>query len=199
MEKLKSLSEVLQADPRNSFFVRRDTLEPLDIEGHHTEVAAIALDPKVPEDVQGYFATIQNVYLYAWFSYDLYAVVHFLCVTATEMALRKRLPYAGSGKDKRGLQNLMDEAVTRNLIREKAFSNVREMRKNLADEIRVRRSMGKFPKSTLLRSNYAAVLRGCLPWLRNSFAHPKMHAVLGPGEALFQIRFTSEFINQLFG
>ena len=199
MEKLKPLPDVLQPDPRNSLFVRLETLKPLTIDEHHAEIAAVVLDSKVPEDVRSYFASIQNVYLYAWFAYDLYTVVDFLCLTAVEMALRHRLPHAGSGRDKRGLQNLFDEAISKNLIREKAFSNVRIMRQNLARDIRFRRAAsGRFPRSAMPRGNYAAVLQGTIPKLRNHFAHPLRHMILFPGAVLSQLQITSELINSLF-
>lgn len=199
MEKLKLLPEVLQADPRNSLFVLLETLKPITIEEQHAEIAEAALESQVPEDVRSYFATIQNVCLYAWFAYDLYSVVDFLCYTAVEMALRHRLPYTGTGKDKRALQNLMDEAVSKKLIRDKAFSNVLIMRQNLARDIRFRRATGgKFPRSAMPKSNYAAVLQGTIPRLRNHFAHPRSHTILFPGAAMSQLRITSELINSLF-
>jgi len=199
METLKPLPEVLQPDPRNSVFVRLDTLEPLTIDEHHAEISAVVLHTQVPEDVRSYFATIQNVCLYAWFAYDMYTVVDFLCLTAVEMALRERLPYSGTGADKRGLQNLLDQAVNKKLVREKAFSHVRIMRQNLARYIRFRRATGsKLPRSAMPKTNYAAVLRGTIPWLRNHYAHPRRHTILFPGEALSQLQLTSEFINSLF-
>jgi hypothetical protein len=199
METLKPLPEVLTPDPRNSLFVLLETLEPITIDEHHAEIAAAKLESQVPEDVRSYFATIQNVCLYAWFAYDLYTVVDFLCYTAVEMALRKRLPYTGTGQDNRSLQNLMDQAVSKKLIREKAFSNVRVMRQNLARDIRFRRATGgKFPRSAMPKSNYAGVLQGTLPRLRNRFAHPRNHTILFPGAAMSQLRITSELINSLF-
>jgi hypothetical protein len=199
METLKPVFEVLNPDLRNSAFVRLDTLQPITVDEHHAEIAAVKLEAQVPEDVRSYFATVQNVCLYAWFAYDLYAVVDFLCLTTVEMALRHRFPYRGTGKDRRGLRNLMDEAVGNNLIREKAFSHVRIMRDNLASDIRLRRATsGRFPRSAMPKSNYAAVLRDTMPWLRNHFAHAKAHLILTPGAALSQLRLTSEFINQLF-
>jgi hypothetical protein len=199
METLKPLPEVLQPDPRNSFFVLLETLKPLTIEEHHAEIAALVLGSKVPEDVRSYFASVQNVYLYAWFAYDLYTVVDFLCLTAVEMALRHRLPYGGISKDKRALRNLFDEAVSKKLIRERAFSNVRIMRQNLARDIRFRRATsGRFPRSAMPKGNYAAVLQGTIPWLRNHFAHPLRHTILFPGAVLSQLHITSELINSLF-
>src|SRR4051812_33388644 len=112
MEKLKALSEALNRDPRNAAFVLLETLQPPTIEDHYAELSSVSLNAQVPAEVQSYFATIQNVCLYAWFSYDLYTVVDLLCFTAVEMALRKRIPHTGAGKDRRTLQKLMDQAVS---------------------------------------------------------------------------------------
>ena len=200
MEKLKHFAEVLQSDTRNFAFVRMDTLKPSTMEEHYAEIEAAALSSKVPEDIRSYFATIQNVCLYGWFAYDLYTVVDFLCLTAIEMALRNKIPYLGTGKDKRGLQNLMDEAVSQRLIREKAFAHVREMRQSLAHDIKIQRARGReFPRSAMPNSSYAAVLRDYIPWLRNHHAHPRMHTILFPGAAMAALRLTSELINSLFG
>ena len=199
MEKLKPFSEVTHLDERNLIFVHSDTGEPSTIEEHHAEVAAIVLNPSVPDAVRSYFATIQNIYLYAWFAYDFYAVVEFLSFTAIEMALRKRLPYPGKGEDRRALRNLMDQAISKNLIKGKSFSHIREMRKNLADYLRRYRFMGrKISTSELPKSDYAKTLSEVMPSLRNRFAHPRGHQIMMPHEALFQLQLTAEFINQLF-
>jgi hypothetical protein len=199
MEKLKPLPEVQLPDRRNSAFVLLETLKPITIEEHHAEISSTMLESQVPDDIRSYFATVQNVCLYAWFAYDLYTVVDLLCFTAVEMALRKRLPYTGSGRDRRTLQNLMDQAVRRRFIREKAFSNVRTMRQNLARDIRFwRATSGRFPRSAMPKSNYAAVLQGTIPWLRNHHAHPRMHTIMFPGAAMSQLQITAELINSLF-
>jgi hypothetical protein len=200
MEKLKHFADVLQPDTRNFAFVRMQTLEPSTMEEHYEEIEAAVLVANVPEYIRSYFGTIQNVCLYGWFAYDLYTVVDFLSLTAIEMALRHKMPYSGIGKDKRGLQNLMEQAVSQRLIREKAFAHVREMRQSLARDIRMQRAAGrKFPRSAMPNSNYAAVLREFIPWLRNHHAHPRMHTILFPGAAMAALRLTSELINSLFG
>jgi len=141
--------------------------------------------------------------LYAWFAYDLYALVQFLCFTAMEMALRMRPPR--KGQDKRGLRNLLDEAVQKKLINAKGFSHIREMRQSAAERLRmdrqVLRQSGFWPKlsrSQAARADYAKILAAVIPSLRNTFAHPRCHAIITPGDALFQLQITSEFINQLF-
>jgi len=49
-----------------------------------------------------------------------------------------------------------------------------------------------------VRMDYGDTLAGVIPYLRNAFAHPKMHSTVAPGQALFQLRLTAEFVNQLF-
>ncbi|MFQ5817533.1 MAG: hypothetical protein ACE5H2_06205, partial [Terriglobia bacterium] len=158
--------------------------------------SAIQLNSNVPEDVRSYFATIQNLWVYAWFAYDLYAVVDFLSFTAIEMALRKRLPT--TGKDKRMLRTLLQEAIRQNLIKEKGFSHVRRMRQVQAQSLRIYRQINKIHKSSVPKSDYRKILLETLPSLRNMFAHPRGHTIQMPGQALFQLRLAAEFINQLF-
>ena len=199
MEKLKLLPDVLQPDERNLQFVNIDTWQPSTLADHHAEIAAVVLNPSVPENVRSYFATIQNTFLYGWFAYDLYAVGCFLCSTAIEMALRKRLPWAGQEKDIRALGNLLDQANTQKLIKEKGFSHRRELRKNIADRLRAdRRITGIRGSSGLPKGDYAKDLSERVRKLRNYFAHPRDHSILMPGDALFQFHMTADLINQLW-
>ena len=202
MEILKTLPKILEADDRNLLFVRMDTGKPLSLETHHSRVAAATLDSTVPEEVRSYFTTVQNLYIYAWFAYDLYAIGQGLCFAAMEMALRLRLPVPN--KDGRGLSNLLEEAVSKKLISEKGFTHMRNMRHLKAERLRADREMlkyfGQYPKTgtVLPKSDYGKVLAKVIPSLRNAFAHPRNHAVIMPGEALLQLHITAEFINQLF-
>ena len=184
-------------------FVQAETLEPLSIDRHHAEIASTVLNSTVPGQLRSYFVTIQNLCLYAWFAYDLYPVVQLLCFTAIEMALRIRLPVQGA--DKRGLRKLLDEAVKQKLIRTKGFSHIRQMRQSAADRLRsdrqIVRQSGSLPKvspSGLAKANYPKVLADVIPPLRNAFAHPRYHAIVTPGDALFDLQIASELINQLF-
>jgi hypothetical protein len=164
---------------------------------HHAEIAAAVMASSVPEDVRSYFATIQNLCLYGWLAYDLYAVVQFQCLTAIELALRKRLPYTGKTRDTRSLSNLIQQANKQKLIKDKKFAHMREGRQSQAEMLRIYRQM-KLPLAKKVKSDYGNILAGVIPRLRNAFAHPKMHTIAMPGEALFQLRLTADFINQLF-
>jgi hypothetical protein len=197
METLKRAEEIQQPDARSACYVRLDTGEPVTLQDRYSQIAAIRLNPGVPEDVRSYFATIQNLSVYAWFAYDFYAVAVFLSFTLIEMALRLRLPIPG--KDNRTLHALLEEAIKRNLIREKAFSHIRRMRQQQAWSLRLERQLVKIPKSSIPKSDYAKVLLQTLPKLRNAFAHPRGHAIHLPADALFALQFGAEFVNQLFG
>jgi hypothetical protein len=198
METLKSLAQVLQIDRRNLMFVDMDTLKPPTLEEHHKQIAGITLNANVPEEVRSYFATVQNVCLYAWFAYDFYAVANLLCYTAIELALRQRMPVAR--KDARSLQNLVEKAVSQGLLKDKGFSHVRRIRMNLARDLRFYRSLGggKVSRSAIPKINYAKTLLKTLAPVRNSLAHPRLHAILMPTEALSELQLTAEIINQLF-
>jgi 23S rRNA A2030 N6-methylase RlmJ len=141
MENLKPLPEISNPDQRNLMFVRIDTGEPISVEEHYAGIASVVLDPRVPEEVKSYFSTVQNVCFYAWFAYDLYAVVDFLCCTAIEMALRMRFPVHGT--DRRGLRALFKKAVGEKLINEKGFEHIRQMRLAAAERLRVERRIMK--------------------------------------------------------
>jgi len=160
METLKPLPEIHLPDERNLMFVRMDTGKPITLEEHHAHVASIKLNSAIPEDVRSYFATIQNVCLYSWFAYDLYAIVQFLCLTCSEMALRMRLP--ASGRDRRSLTELVKAAAKKKLIKAKGFSHIRQMRQAAAERVRMERHMLKqagpwpsLPKSTAPKTDYA--------------------------------------------
>jgi hypothetical protein len=205
MESLKPVSEIHQPDQRNLLFVRTDTGKPRTLDEHHALIESAVLQSSVPKEVRSYFATIQNLCIYAWFSYDLYAVVQFLCFAVVEMALRIRLPR--SGKDNRGLSALLREANKEKLIKAKGFSHIRSRRQSQAEQLRADRQIMRLPESPIAmkfsvspipKSDYGEILAKALPYLRNSFAHPQGHAIIMPWEALRQLRITAELINQLF-
>jgi hypothetical protein len=197
METLKRAEDVRQPDVRSVCYVRLDTGQPVTFQDRCSQIAAVQLNPGVPEDVRSYLATIQNLCVYAWFAYDFYALVVFLSYTLIEMALRLRFPI--TGRDRRTLHDLLKEAIKRNLIQEKAFSHMRRIRQQQALGLRLEREIRKVPRSSVPKSNYPEILLETLPKLRNAFAHPRGHAIHLPGDALFALRFAAEFINQLFG
>jgi hypothetical protein len=196
METLKRIDDVQKPDERNLYWGSVITGKPVTVEDRYADIASIHVNPTAPEDVRSYFVTIQNVCVYAWFSYDFYALVVFLTFTLIEMALKLRLPI--KGRDRRTLQPLLKEAIKLKLINEKAFTHIKVIRQQQAENLRMLRRLENITRSSLPKNDYLAILLKSLPKLRNSFAHPSGHAIHFPHEAIFSLRFAAEFVNQLF-
>jgi hypothetical protein len=45
---------------------------------------------------------------------------------------------------------------------------------------------------------YVDIVRTWLPKVRNSFAHPKMHTILMPGQVVDSLILAAEIVNQLW-
>ncbi len=196
MENLKQIDDILRPDERNLCWVFMSTGKQLAIEDRYAEIASIRVNPTAPEDVRSYFVTLQNLCVYAWFSYDLYALVVFLTFTLIEMALKLRFPHKGI--DRRTLKPLLREAIRQKLINEKAFTHIKRIRQQRAESLRMLRRMKNLTRSNLPKNDYLTILLESLPNLRNSFAHPHGQAIHFPHDAIFSLRFTAEFVNQLF-
>jgi len=198
METLKRLDDIQKPDERNLYWAFLSTGKQVTLEDRYADIASIRVNPTAPEDVRSYFVTLQNLCVYAWFSYDLYTLVVFLTFTLVEMALKLRLPR--KGPDRRGLKRLLREAIRQKLITEKAFSHIKRIRQQQAESLRLLRGGQKFSmmRSSQPKSDYLAVLLESLPNLRNSFAHPSGQIIHFPHDATFSLRFAAEFVNQLF-
>ena len=176
METLKRIEDIQKPDERNLMWGSLATGEPVTINDRYVEIASIHVNQTAPEQVRSYFVTIQNVCLYAWFSYDFYALVVFLTFTLIEMALKLRFPR--KGRDRRTLQPLLREAIKQKLINEKAFTHIKVIRQQQAENLRTRRRFDNITRSSLPKNDYLAILLKSMPKLRNSFAHP--HAIHFP-------------------
>ncbi len=196
METLKTIAEIQKPDERNLYWASLSTGKTLTIEDRYAEIVSIRVNLTAPEDVRSYFVTVQNLCVYAWFSYDFYALVVFLTFTLIEMALKKRLPR--KGLDKRTLHPLLQEAIKKKLINERAFTHIKLIRRQRAEDLRMFRKIQTSGRPNLPRNDYLATLLRSLPKLRNSYSHPVGHAIHFPHEATFSLRFAAEFINQLF-
>jgi hypothetical protein len=155
METLKQINLVHNPDERNLYWGSVSTGKPITIEDRHAEIASIAINASVTEAVRSYFATLQNLCLYAWFSYDLYGLVVYLNFILIEMALRLRLP--AKGKDRRTLEPLLREAIRQKLIDQKAFAHIQRIRQQEAEELRRFRRFEKLTRSSLPKNDYLTV------------------------------------------
>jgi len=114
---LKSNNEILVVDPRFSVLGDEHVLgeRPSIVEEHHQQVEAIALAGSVPLDVRVAFDRARNVFVYAWYCYELLVVCELQAFAALELALRTRLHRSHSIKEA-GLHLLFSRAVRKELL-----------------------------------------------------------------------------------
>ena len=109
---LKLKSQILVVDPR--FF----GLEDKHVEGkrasvveeHYDQVEAIALAGPAPLDVKVAFDRARNIFIYAWYCYELLVVCETQAFAALELALRTRLDGLQLNKNG-GLDHLFKQAI----------------------------------------------------------------------------------------
>jgi hypothetical protein len=83
-------------------------LSSMTIEDHHHRVGAISIDLAAPLDVRVLFDRARNVFLYAWYCYELLVVSEMQAFGALELALKLRL--LGSSEAISGLSSLLQQA-----------------------------------------------------------------------------------------
>jgi hypothetical protein len=73
-----------------------------------------------------------------------------------EMALKLRLPC--KGLDRQTLRPLLREAIKQKLINEKAFTHIKRIRQQKAENLRLLRMVEKISRSSIPKNNYLAIL-----------------------------------------
>jgi hypothetical protein len=146
---MKELNSVLEPDFRNLSMVKVDrasgVVSPMTIEDHYGLVASVELHAGVPDHVRSYLEIVKILVLYGWLYYPFFAMSHINMALAVEMALRNRLP--ATGRDKRGLANLFEEAEKAGVIAKTDF--------NSEPFRRLRNSFVHATQPTILPGNYA--------------------------------------------
>lgn len=201
MELLKPLEDFFHPDQRNRLFVTLDPLtggyRPSKVEDQSASVNAFPLHSGVPEEVVSFMNTVKMLFVYGWLYYPFYSVAHCFSAMCVEMALRKRFPNSTGGRDKRGLNELLNTAVKHGLIRDAGFPSLIYRQ---ADDERfaayLKEITGEQPIGRT--KPYIEILAEALPKVRNSLAHPHGHWIVTPGMAIEQICLAVELINQLW-
>lgn len=195
MATIKSKEQFFEPDPTNEWFPLLSLEKQYEIVLQYCQ-----LHGGVPEDVRSYFNVVVTLYLYGWLYYPFHTMAYFLGATAVEQALRDRLPRKldRKGRDRRGLRKLLQEAKAAGLLRDEGFpslenrrANVEELNQHLAE------ILGRAPEPQP-EVPYVDVLVETLPWIRNRFAHPDVHVIMTPGQALDGLIVAVEIINQLW-
>ena len=112
----KTLSDILQADQRFVLVIEAQDEagepRPWTLGDQHELMRPLNLSSKVPTDVQEKFDTARNIFVYAWFDYELHTVAEQYGYVVVEMALKARHKMAGIEPPKRrGLAALFHSAI----------------------------------------------------------------------------------------
>ncbi|MCK7596465.1 hypothetical protein M0G74_04170 [Microbulbifer sp. CAU 1566] len=120
VDALKSLDEILVADPRNKH---------IDIAYWHEKIAEITLSRETPIDVQQIFENAKNIALYTYFSYRLHQPAEAVAYTALELALK--LKYKNEKieavRTPRSLAEYMDIALEQGWITDEGYKSSRNI------------------------------------------------------------------------
>jgi hypothetical protein len=190
----------------------------LSLDAHHAVIAAIQLNPAVPETVAIQFETARNLYLYAWHVYRFYMAAAAQALSSLEFGLRECLParlpepYQKPWQKQPMLAGLLGYAIAQGLVRNEGF---RRWHAVAAQEARDRRRTEAL--QALMESNLesvdvdksepiqitpedrawdlVAVLRQSLSYLRNELAHGS--AMLTP-QVSGTLELVAEVLNQLY-
>jgi len=119
MEQIKSLADVVIADPRSSLWemVNRQTgkRRSITLEDHHGRFSRVRVNEDVPEEVQNGIAIASNLYIYSWFVYSFGPVAELQCLATLELALRHRSAKSDLSKWPR-FRDLFSDAVEQGLL-----------------------------------------------------------------------------------
>ena len=198
MDTLKPLKEVTEPDERWAHFGYPDPVDfsfhPVSLAERNASIAAISLNPSVPEYIQEHFETAKNLLLYAWFVYRFIPVAQLHAYSTVEMALKERARQV-TLKTK-SLAKLMEVAIERGWIHDEGFSNIRRERELMEQECEWRRQFGLAPTPEENDAQrYCKVLMDSIPFLRNDLAHGSK--TLHPG-GIGTLAICADLINQLF-
>jgi hypothetical protein len=193
---IKSKDQFFESDPTHEWFPFLSLEKQYEIVSKYC-----SLHDGVAEDVRSYFNAVVTLYLYGWLYYPFYTMAAFLSSFVVEMALRERFPpkkLNKRGRDLRTLRHLLREAKDAGVLREEGFPSLENLRANIEalnqqfPEI-LGQELGPQPEKP-----YVDDLIEWLPETRNRFAHPNMHAIMMPGQALDPLIVAAEIINQLW-
>ena len=201
MEPIKPLDQFFEPDCRTSGFVMVDettgAMRDATIDDHYAGLHGLDLNPSVPEPVVNFLNVTKNLYLYGWLCYPFFTVCQTNAAMAVELALRLRIPNTSGREDKRGLRNLLEQAISNGLIQDSGFPSLparqaeaRRFYEELEEQMGIKTSLQPVP--------YVKIVEKYLPDLRNEFAHPHAAWVVMPGTAFEAINLAVEIINQLW-
>lgn len=160
--------EILVPDRRFALLhdVNASGVSPIKISDHYRHVVGISINPVAPLDIRASFDRARNVFLYAWFCYELLVVSELQAFGALELALKHKL--LGPSQKSSSLGRLLRMARQKGLLPPSAggidhFDALLMMRNSLAH--------GTLEVHTPEMS--ITVLLGCAEVINELYATPK--------------------------
>ena len=186
---LKSLSDLVKPDSRQSYFQYLDTNlganRPLTLEDLFAEVQAIQLHGNVPEVIRSHFATALNLAVYSWYFYPFNVTAEFMAYVSVEFALRHKF----SVQTQTPFKHLVKRAIDEKLIKANGFSDFR------ARNICIRGCDVQGDSVSDPTRIYVEILMEAMPYLRNNLTHGNSMIHM---EGVHKVQLCADFINQLF-
>jgi hypothetical protein len=125
MEPVKPREQFFEPDPRWDSFVTVDVTtgecRRMTLDDYYRSLEDFSLNSAVPEEVVSYVNMVKMLFLNGWLCYPFFATCECFSAMAVEMALRMRLPTPAGKRDRRGLKEMMTEAVEGSILRDSGF------------------------------------------------------------------------------
>jgi hypothetical protein len=108
--------EILVPDARFAvlYNVNASVVSPITMTDHYRHVDRISINPVTPPEIRTSFDRARNVFLYAWFCYELLVVSELQAFGALELALKLKL--LGTSQKTSGLGSLLRLARRKALL-----------------------------------------------------------------------------------
>ena len=212
MEKLKTPSELCEADSRNLFFVvmdpkAKDGTRASVVADRYIEMEALALPPTIPERIANPFVIAQNLWMYGWFHWPFYALAGFHAYRCMETALRfredaeirsNRLSPLTKGRH-RSFRNLFEIAVRQGWIRDTGFEHFHRLDERREQYEENMRDLGWIGAAKTAQSPtaYSTRLATSVPQLRNIHAHGDAPIALLFGDTRLALELARDLIIQV--
>ncbi len=182
MEQLKSLTAILEPDPRFRPIVRinRTTGESrsLTLEDMHAEAAALLMPGFVPETTAGASTAALTLWVYGWFFCPFCTMAYVDAHLLIERAVKDRAQREGLDSESMSLRSLLEAAAARGWYGAEGIRHAQRIR-----DRQVLRAFFETGRTGFDIEAYLQSLPELIAELRTCFAHPKVLMLLFPSQA----------------
>lgn len=215
--KLLSLKELRQVDTRAVVFggmgIRdEDPSDARVVRRHQERVAHADLVASVPDGVRNNFERLRTMHAYGALAYDLYSIVEQTHAFVFEQAIGERflefydgeIPFQDKDGQRAPLRASSFQEIYRAVSRGGSHAKSRLLAiQGLAAPLEFYASFKGLHRwaraAGLLRGQRNRFREDCMRELRNAFAHPTGHSLVGPIDSARAIAVLAEIINHLWG